>query len=154
AHFDPTPEELGLAMPKTGKTIIIERKPVILSDEDIHLTPAAARKAAVRKMFKWLHFIALPLVIAQAFAFGSMVYCEALKAVGFSARSAIESGDQAIALDIVRQYESMMKRAAWYQRHFGQFAFRINEPFTVFFEKAAPAQLASFYAFGRMHHLW
>lgn len=133
---------------------IVQHRPIILDAEDIHLTGTARTKAAVRKLLKFLAFLAAPFFIAQAFAFGSFIYEEALQATSFGVRAALQCEDQVLAYDAVLQFESLMRRAQAYQDNWGCMAWWSNGAFHEYFYRAAPTQLAGMYAEGKMRGLW
>lgn len=96
----------------------------------------------------------LPIFAAQILAFASFIYEEALQATGFAAKAAIDSRDAGIARATVDQYRHVMQRAQRWQRRWGKLAFWSHPAYHAYFNAAAPAQLASFWARGKALELW
>jgi hypothetical protein len=133
---------------------VIVQKRIYLDAYDINLTETARRKHSIRKLFKLLAFLAAPLIIAQAIAFGSFIYEEALQASSFGVRAAIQCEDAALAYDAVKRFQALVHQAQWFQDHIGCLAFWSHGAFSAYFHQAAPVQLTGMYLDGKKLGLW
>lgn len=144
-----------MIQPRSGPIVKSkDGKPIVLSEHDVHLSETQAVKEQVKKYLKAVRWMIVPIIVAQAMQFGSFMYEEALQATGFAASQMIQSQDQAYAYDAVRTFEALMKRAQWYHKHFGQYAFWTAAPFYDYFYIAAPTQLAGMFNQGKKLQLW
>lgn len=140
--------------PLPSRTLVVQRQPIYLSEEDIHLTPAALRKHAMRRVVKFIAFLIAPLIIGQALAFGSFIYEESLQAAGFAIRGAMLAEDAVIAYAATKNFETVMLQAQNFQNHFGFFAFWTDGAYRAYFFRAAPGQLLGYYVEGKKKGLW
>jgi hypothetical protein len=134
--------------------VILKSRPIFLDQEDVDLTPAARRRRRARKLFKAIAFIAAPLFIAQSLAFASFIYEESLQVAGFAVRTAIDSGDQAVAAAAMTTFEECILRAQAFQKRIGCLAFWAHDAYHQYFYAAAPQQLLSYYVQGMHAGLW
>lgn len=111
-------------------------------------------KRSVRMLVWFIAAAILPFVIAQAFAFGSFIFEEALQAQAFAVRAALLSEDQAFAVDATLRFEKIMIAAQDYQSYCGRMAFWTHEAYETYFWSVAPAQLAGMYLDGKRLGLW
>ena len=99
-------------------------------------------------------FISAPFVIAEAMAFGSFIFEEALQASGFAVRSGLLANDFVVTVAAVRNFQKVKRNAQFYQSWLGCFAFWTHSAYCAYFYQAAEAQLAGFYAEGCSRKLW
>lgn len=103
---------------------------------------------------KILKIVGITFIAAQGLIFVSFIYEEALQANGFAIRTAIQSRDRNVALEAMKNYETIMRDAQSFQKNYGWIAFWSHKAFSAYFGVAAPAQLSSSVSYGAYEGLW
>ncbi len=110
--------------------------------------------AGIRIALRILTVIAIPFFALSTFAFVDFIYEEALQATGFACKIAIEADDDAIARSAIERFEQTMHHAQSFHRRWGKLAFWADGAYREYFFRAAPTQVAAWYAAGARRGLW
>jgi hypothetical protein len=115
----------------------------------------------IRKVKEWtstawrvMKAVMVVLGLCQAVGFTSFIWEETSQCAGFAVKNAIDTRDSQIAAACLERFHHVTYAACGWQSWFGWACPWMHGAFTAYFNHAATAQLASYYALGVEKGLW
>jgi hypothetical protein len=115
----------------------------------------------MRRLKEWtatawrvLKALAVMVGFMQAIGFTSFIWEETMQCAGFACKGAIDAHDSTIAAECLERFHHLSHGACGWEKYFGWACPWMHPAFQAYFNKAATAQLASYYAMGVEKGLW